>query len=235
MIKVLLVEDTLKISNNIIDFFKEDFEVVPVYTVTDAQLFLLATTYDLVILDLMLPDGDGMQVLHFLRQKKMDVGVIILTAKESIGEKLKAFENGAMDYLIKPFFMEELKVRMNLILKNKGKISESNNPNLKNLILDLKNKTAAIDNHTLNLNEKTYHLLEYLLLNKNILLYKEQIYDRICGIDSDASMDIVEVYMSRLRKQLVPFGYDQYLITRRGMGYLMNEKGGTDDETERSI
>ena len=73
------------------------------------------------------------------------------------------------------------------------------------------------------MNEKNYHLLEYFLLNKGILLFKEQIFDRICGYQSDASTDIIEVYMSRLRKVLSPFGYDRYIVTKRGMGYMLDE------------
>lgn len=78
----------------------------------------------------------------------------------------------------------------------------------------------------LELNEKLYKLLEYLVLNKGVLLFKEQIFDNVCGYNSDASTEIIEVYISRLRKQLASFGYDKYLITKRGMGYVLDESIG---------
>lgn len=225
MIRVLLVEDNKKMSDNITAYLKSFFEMVPVYNLADAKLYLNAEPFDLVILDLMLPDGDGLSLLRYVKQEKMSLGVIVLTAKEALSDKLTAFEIGASDYLTKPFFMEELKARLQLMLKNMGKIDMDNQVCFKALKLDLRTKSAAIAGVALELNEKTYRLLEYLMLNKNILLYKEQIFDRICGLDSDASIDIVEVYMSRLRKQLAVHGYDKYLITRRGMGYLLEDKG----------
>lgn len=89
---------------------------------------------------------------------------------------------------------------------------------------DMKNiKSVTIKGEIVEMNEKNYHLLEYFLLNKGILLFKEQIFDRICGYQSDASTDIIEVYMSRLRKVLSPFGYDRYIVTKRGMGYMLDE------------
>ena len=117
MIKVLLVEDHIKISENIRLYLKDDFEVQPVFSGEDAILYLEAYTYDLVILDLMLPGIDGMSVLSYSNEKNLPVGVVMLTAIEDLGDKLKAFDLGAQDYLIKPFFMEELKARMYVILK----------------------------------------------------------------------------------------------------------------------
>lgn len=224
MIKVLLVEDNHKISENICTYLKEDFEVDPVYTGEDALLHLEAFSYDLIILDLMLPGKDGMSVLKEVQNKKQQLGVIILTAKEDLGDKLRAFQLGAEDYLTKPFFMEELKARMYVILKRLGKITEENTLVFKELHMDLKQKAVWIKNEKLDLNERLYHLLEYLLLNKGILLFKEQIFERICGYDSDASTEIIEVYISHLRKKLSPFGYDAYVVTKRGMGYILEDK-----------
>lgn len=224
MFKVLLVEDHIKISNNVIAFMRDHYEIKPVYSVEDALLELNAQEFDLIILDLMLPDGDGLKVLRRVQGKTPPVGVIILTAKEALDEKLLAFDLGAHDYLTKPFFMEELKVRMQRILKNLGKIDDNNLPSFLDLKIDQRTRTAYINNQGLELNEKLYHLLEYFVTNKGTLLFKEQIFDRICGMDSDASVEIVEVYVSRLRKQLAPYGYDQYLLTRRGMGYVLEER-----------
>ncbi|MBU3810482.1 MAG: response regulator transcription factor [Candidatus Niameybacter stercoravium] len=223
MIKVLLVEDHIKISQNIKTYLEDEFEVTPVYSAEEAKLYLAAESYDLIILDLMLPGESGMSVLTYIEQKKITVGVIVLTAKEDLGDKLKAFNLGAHDYVTKPFFMEELKARMNVVLKGLGKITKANVLTLKDLTLDMSKKSVTINGEIIEMNEKIYHLLEYFLLNKGILLFKEQIFDRVCGYQSDASTDIIEVYMSRLRKALSPFGYDRYIITKRGMGYMLDE------------
>ncbi len=226
MIKVLLVEDNIKISENIVEYLNKDLEIEPVYNGMDAINLLDLYDYDIVILDLMLPGADGMTVLNNISKKCLNTGVIILTAKEELGDKLRAFNLGANDYLTKPFFMEELKARINAILKSMGKIKDANTLEFKGLNIDMKIKKAYIEGIELELNEKLYKLLEYLVLNKGVLLFKEQIFDNVCGYNSDASTEIIEVYISRLRKQLASFGYDKYLITKRGMGYVLDENIG---------
>ncbi|GAA0127490.1 response regulator transcription factor [Clostridium sp. CTA-19] len=226
MIKVLLVEDNIKIVENILEYFKNDVEIESVYNGSDAIEYLNAYCYDVVILDLMLPEVDGMGVLNYISKKSLNVGVIVLTAKEELGDKLKAFDLGANDYLTKPFYMEELKARINAILKSMGKIKNSNILELKNMEINMKTKKVYIEGKEIELNEKLYNLLEYLVINKGVVLFKEQIFDNICGYDSDASTEIIEVYMSRLRKKLSGFGYDKYIITKRGMGYLIDESIG---------
>lgn len=224
LIKVLLVEDHQKISENIRLYLKEDFEIQPVFSGEDAILYLDAYSYDLVILDLMLPGIDGMSVLAHIEKHHKGVGVLMLTAKEDLGDKLKAFELGAQDYLTKPFFMEELKARLYVILKGLGKIAKKDLLVFKDLKMDLMKKEVKIHEQKVELNERLFNLLEYFLLNQNILLFKEQIFERICGYDSDASTEIVEVYMSHLRKKLSSMDYGKYLKTKRGMGYILEDE-----------
>lgn len=226
MISILLVEDNIEISNNIIKYFEKEFDIKAVYDGFDAIEYLNTFNYDIVILDLMLPEVDGMTVLSHISKKTLNTGVIILTAKEELGEKLKAFNLGANDYLTKPFFMEELKARITVILKSIGKIKKYNILQFKKMQIDMKVKKAYINNEELELNEKLYNLLEYLVLNKGVVLFKEQIFDKICGYNSDAATEIIEVYISRLRKQLSKYGYDKFLVTKRGMGYLLDESIG---------
>ena len=223
MVKVLLVEDNIEISKNIEEYFENEFEITAVYNGTDALYNLEIYSYDVVILDLMLPEVGGMTVLKYISDKCLNTGVIILTAKEELGDKLKAFNLGANDYLTKPFFMEELKTRINAILKSMGKVKTANILEFKELKIDMKTKKIYINDNEIELNEKLYKLLEYLVLNKGVLLFKEQIFDNICGYNSDAAIEIIEVYISRLRKQLNAFGYGKYLVTKRGMGYILDE------------
>ncbi len=223
MIKVLLVEDNKEINENVRLYLEDEFEVQPVFSGEDAILYLDAYTYDLVILDLMLPGIDGMSVLGHIKKKAINVGILMLTAKEDLGDKLRAFNLGAQDYLTKPFFMEELKARMKIILKSMGKMVGDNTLVFKDLHMDISKKVVTIKGEKIDLNERLYNLLEYFMLNQGILLFKEQIFERICGYDSDASTEIVEVYMSHLRKKMSTYGYDKYFITKRGMGYILQE------------
>ena len=223
MVKILVVEDNIEISKNIEEYFQKEFEITAVYNGADALDNLQIYNYDVVILDLMLPEVGGMTVLKYISDKCLNTGVIILTAKEELGDKLKAFNLGANDYLTKPFFMEELKARITAILKSMGKVKTANILEFKDLKIDMKTKKIFIEDNEIELNEKLYKLLEYLVLNKGVLLFKEQIFDNICGYNSDAATEIIEVYISRLRKQLNSFGYGKYLVTKRGMGYILDE------------
>lgn len=223
MVKILVVEDNIEISKNIEEYFKKEFEITAVYNGADALDNLQIYNYDVVILDLMLPEVGGMTVLKYISDKCLNTGVIILTAKEELGDKLKAFNLGANDYLTKPFFMEELKARITAILKSMGKVKTANILEFKDLKIDMKTKKIFIEDNEIELNEKLYKLLEYLVLNKGVLLFKEQIFDNICGYNSDAATEIIEVYISRLRKQLNSFGYGKYLVTKRGLGYILDE------------
>ncbi|MBE6050469.1 MAG: response regulator transcription factor [Clostridium sp.] len=170
-IKVLLVEDNIDIADNIYEYLKDEVDMSCAYDGIDAIYKIDTFNFDIIILDLMLPEVSGMEVLKHIRDKQLNLGVLVLTAKEALGDKLKAFNLGANDYLT----------------------------------------------------EKLYELTELLVKNRGMVLFKEQIFDNICGYNSDASTEIIEVYMSRLRKQLNKFGYDKFIVTKRGIGYLLDE------------
>ena len=180
--------------------------------------------YDLVVLDLMLPSLNGLEVLKNIRKDYIDTPVLILTAKESLDEKMEAFSVGANDYLTKPFYMEELVARIYAILRTTGKLQTSNTLDFYDLHLDLSKRRVFYKNEEIELQNKQFNLLEYFLLNKGTILLKEQIYDRIWGIESDATIEIVEVYVSNLRKILSKFGYDKCIKTKRKVGYMFDDK-----------
>jgi two-component system response regulator CiaR len=153
----------------------------------------------------------------------------MLTAKDGISDKIQGFKAGADDYLVKPFHREELLLRLEAIVRRSGGELKENTLTFKDLKLNIKNKTAFIWDEPVKLNGKQFDLLEYLLNNKNIILTKEQIFDRIWGFESDTSTTVVEVYASNLRKSLKKFGYDSYIKTFRGLGYMLSENGGADE------
>lgn len=180
--------------------------------------------YDLIVLDLMLPNLSGIEILKSMREKFIDTPVLILTAKESLNDKVKAFEIGANDYLTKPFYMEELVARIYAILRTNGKMQDRNSIDFRDLHLDLNKRRVFVKDEEIELQNKQFNLLEYLLLNKGSILLKEQIYDRVWGIDSDVTIEIVEVYISHLRKKLSKYGYDKCIKTKRKVGYMFDDK-----------
>ncbi|MBQ3423133.1 MAG: response regulator transcription factor [Romboutsia sp.] len=221
--KILVVEDNIKILDSICDELNTHFETYKCSDGEEALYQIKQNIYDLIILDLMIPRINGLDVLTNIR-KNMDTPVLILTAKEELGDKVKAFDIGANDYLTKPFYMEELVARVYAILRTTGKIKSKNTLQFKDLYLDINEKRVFINDCEIELQNKQFNLLEYLVLNKGCILLKEQIYDRLWGIDSDSTMDIVEVYVSKLRKKLSEYGYDKYIKTKRKVGYIFDDK-----------
>jgi len=221
--KILVVEDNIKILDSICNELNTHFETYKCSDGEEALYKIKKNIYDLIILDLMLPRINGLDILTNIR-RNMDTPVLILTAKEELGDKVKAFDIGANDYLTKPFYMEELVARVYAILRTTGKIKSKNTLQFKDLYLDINEKRVFINDCEIELQNIQFNLLEYLVLNKGCILLKEQIYDRLWGIDSDSNLDIVEVYVSKLRKKLSEYGYDKYIKTKRKVGYIFDDK-----------
>lgn len=222
--KVLIVEDNKKILNSIYNEIKKYFDAQKCEDGEEALYMINKGIYDLIILDLMLPNLSGIDILKEIRKNEIDTPVLILTAKEELDDKVKAFTLGANDYLTKPFYMEELIARVYAILRTKGKLKENNKLKFNDLYLDTNKRKVFINDNEIELQNKQFNLLEYFLLNKGVILLKEQIYDRIWGIESDATIEIVEVYISNLRKKLSPYGYEKYIKTKRKVGYIFDDK-----------
>ena len=222
--KILVVEDNKKLLQTIEKEIIKHFEVKCCEDGEEALYLIKQGIYDLVVLDLMLPSLNGLEVLKNIRKDYIDTPVLILTAKESLDEKMEAFSVGANDYLTKPFYMEELVARIYAILRTTGKLQTSNTLDFYDLHLDLSKRRVFYKNEEIELQNKQFNLLEYFLLNKGTILLKDQIYDRIWGIESDATIEIVEVYVSNLRKILSKFGYDKCIKTKRKVGYMFDDK-----------
>ena len=222
--KILIVEDNKKLLQTIEKELKKHFEVECCEDGEEAFYLIKQGIYDLVVLDLMLPSMNGIEVLKNIRKNYIDTPVLILTAKESLDEKMEAFTMGANDYLTKPFYMEELVARIYAMLRTTGKLQSSNTLDFYDLHLDLSKRRVFYKNEEIELQNKQFNLLEYFLLNKGTILLKEQIYDRIWGMESDATIEIVEVYISNLRKILSKFGYDKCIKTKRKVGYMFDDK-----------
>lgn len=220
MIKLLLVEDDLSLSNSIFDFLDDFADVTQVFDGDEGLYEAESGIYDLILLDLMLPEKNGFQVLKELREKDIKIPVLIMTAKESLDDKGQGFELGADDYLTKPFYLEELKMRIQALLKRTGKFTDKN-LSFGNVVVDLGQKEVQVDGRPIELLGKEFDLLVYLLQNQNVILPKTQIFDRLWGFDSDTTISVVEVYVSKIRKKLKGTDFVDKLQTLRSVGYIL--------------
>lgn len=225
--KVLIIEDDHNLSETIRETVHDLFETEQAFDGEEGLYLAKQNIFDVIILDIMLPNMNGYEVLENLRKQNITIPVIMLTAKDGIDDKIKGFKVGADDYLVKPFHREELLVRLEAMIRRSGGDYnyKENVISFKDLKLNLRNKSAHINDDIVKLNGKQFDLLEYLINNKNTILTKEQIFDRIWGFESDTSTTVVEVYASHLRKNLKAFGYDHYIKTFRGLGYMLSENG----------
>ena len=222
MIKILLVEDDLSLSNSVFDFLDDFADVMQVFDGEEGLYEAESGVYDLILLDLMLPEKDGFQVLKELREKGISTPVLIMTAKESLDDKGHGFELGADDYLTKPFYLEELKMRIQALLKRSGKYN-SNTLSYKEVTVDTATNTTTVDGKVVELLGKEFDLLVYFLQNQNVILPKSQIFDRLWGFDSDTTISVVEVYVSKIRKKLKGTEFAKNLQTRRSVGYILKD------------
>lgn len=217
--KVLIVEDEY----NLADVIKErlEKEKLTVDIVEDGEegyYYASTNTYDLIILDVMLPNMSGFQILNKLRTDNISSKIIMLTARSTIEDKLNGLENGADDYLTKPFHMDELVARVNIQLKRNG---NKNNLSFGDLVLNTTTLkvTCAKTNEVVELIKKEFQLLEYFINNPNQVLSKEQIYDRVWGIENEIESNNLEAYLSFIRKKLRAIESNVVIKSVRGMGY----------------
>ena len=221
--KVLIVEDERTLSDTIKQCICKKFDTEQAYDGYEAYMMAKENIYDAIILDLMLPEMSGYDVLLKLRENKVLTPVLILTAKDTLNDKLKGFNYGADDYLVKPFEREELLARLEAIIRRTNGAYKQDEIEFKDLKLNIKSRRAFIKDKEITLQGKQFDILEYLINSKGTIITKEQIFDKIWGFDSFTTTTVVEVYASGLRKTLKQYGYDKYIKTIRGVGYMITD------------
>ena len=221
--KVLIVEDERTLSDTIKQCICKKFDTEQAYDGYEAYMMAKENIYDAIILDLMLPEMSGYDVLLKIRENKVLTPVLILTAKDTLNDKLKGFNYGADDYLVKPFEREELLARLEAIIRRTNGAYKQDEIEFKDLKLNIKSRRAFIKDKEITLQGKQFDILEYLINSKGTIITKEQIFDKIWGFDSFTTTNVVEVYASGLRKILKQYGYDKYIKTIRGVGYMITD------------
>ena len=224
--RILVVEDNIVLAETIKEELcsNSNLDVSVLNNGEDALYDIERSIYDIIILDIMLPGLSGIDILKDIRNKGIKTPVLMLTAKETLDDKVGAFSIGANDYITKPFYMEELIARVYAVLRTTGYISNENMLEFKDLKINLEARKVYINDTEVELYKKQFDILEFFLMNKGQVLLKEQIYDRIWGIDSDIPLEIVEVHISGLRKNLLASGYNKYIKTKRGIGYIFDDE-----------
>ena len=183
----------------------------------EALAYLDAAAYDAAVLDIMMPKVDGLTVLRTLRAR-----VLLLTARDAVADRVDGLDAGADDYLIKPFAMDELLARLRVLTRKKGSGS-TNVYTLADLTVDTTARTAKRGDRTLELSAREYALLEYLIRSKGVVLSRQQIEDNLWSLDYAGGTNVVDVYISYLRKKLELPGERKLLHTVRGMGWVLKE------------
>ncbi|EJV57514.1 DNA-binding response regulator [Bacillus mycoides] len=222
--RLLVVEDNASLLESIVQILRDEFEVDTAMNGEDGLFLALQNIYDAILLDVMMPEMDGFEVIQKIRDEKIETPVLFLTAKDSLEDRVKGLDFGGDDYLVKPFQAPELKARIRALLRRSGSLTTKQTIRYKGIELFGKEKGAQVDGQAIKLTLKQYELLEYLIQNSGKILMREQIFDRVWGFDSDTTVAIVEVYVHHLRKKLEPFGYQKDIQTVRGIGYILKEQ-----------
>jgi len=223
--KILIVEDEFELLNTICQYLqKEEFVCESAASYFEAEDKLITYKYDIVILDINLPDGNGLDLLRILKEKTPETGVLIVSAKDSLDDKLKGLDLGADDYITKPFHLAELNSRINSLIRRK-KFAGSKNIVFNEIEIDPEAITVIANKKSLDLTKKEYHLLLYFITNKNRVLTKEAIAEHLWGdnIDLVDNFDFIYTHMRNLRKKLKINGANDYLQTIYGLGYKFGE------------
>jgi len=222
--KVLLIEDNEELASSISEFLGREGYICEVsYNITDAQDKLISFQYDCVLLDIMLPDGNGLQILSFIRTERIQSSILILSAKNSLDDKIAGLEEGADDYLTKPFHLPELHARLRAIYRRK-KLNGSNIIAFNEISLNIDTLEATVNGQLLDMTRKEFDLLLYFVVNKNRVLSRQSIAAHLWGdyTDNFANFDFVYQHVKNIRKKISAANGTDYIGTVYGLGYKFN-------------
>lgn len=223
--RILVVEDDRPLLDAVTTLLREEsYQVDEADNGLDGLYMAQQRVHDLIVLDIMLPGINGLSVLSELRSQGIRMPVLLLTARDSVEDRVVGLDYGADDYLVKPFASPELLARIRALLRRLSQGAPDGELHYGQLSVKCQFMEGFANGEPLKLTLKEYELMEFLLLNREQILTKEQLLDRVWGIDSEAGMGVVDVYVHYLRKKLAPSGYDRYIHTVRGVGYMLKEK-----------
>ena len=222
--KILIIEDEYSLADAIAETLQKENYITKIITNgEDGEDEALTDLYDLILLDVMLPKKDGFEILKKLKAEKISTPVIMITAKSEMMDKLNGLENGADDYITKPFHMRELMARIKIVLRRNTNIENDSLLEYGDLNLNLSTGIMSSNGNEIAINGKELELLETLMLNRNQIVTKEMLISKIWGFDSSAEYNYVEVYACFLRKKLKLLKSKVKIKAIRGTGYKLEE------------
>lgn len=222
--KILIVEDNVELSKNMETYLsKEGNTCEKAFSCGQAIDKIVSFTYDVVILDLMLPDGNGFDVLKVMNGQSSEAGILIVSAKNSLDDKLSGLDLGADDYITKPFHLSELNARIKAIYRRRN-FSNKKVIECKEILIDLDAHEVYVATVLIDLTKKEYEMLIYFISNQNRVITKQSIAEHLWGDQADFydSFDFVYQHIKNLRKKVVAAGGGDYITTIYGMGYKFN-------------
>ena len=222
--KILIVEDEKALSESIAEYLeKQDYHCDLAVNFHEAIDKIEESNYDCILLDITLPDGDGLKILEELKEDKKSDGVLIISAKNSLDDKIKGLDLGADDYLSKPFHLSELNARIAAIIRRKN-FDGNSVVSFGNLCIDTQKKSVTVENKPVELTKKEYELLLYFVSNKKRLISKDAIAEHLWGNEMGGSFDFIYTHIKNLRKKLTDAGDADYIKSVYGMGYKFSEQ-----------
>ena len=224
--KVLIIEDEIELLIAVSNFLtKENFvcELAENFRNADEKLFIY--DYDIILLDITLPDGNGLALMNTIRKHQKKAVVIIISAKNSLDDKIKGLDLGADDYLTKPFHLSELNSRIKAVLRRKH-FDGSNILTFNEMVFNFESKSVTVNGKTLVLTRTEYEMLLFFLVNKNRMLTKEAIAEHLWAdnIDMADNLDFIYTHLNNLRRKIKQAGGSDYVKTIYGMGYKFSEE-----------
>lgn len=222
--QILLVEDGISLSNALKKILEQNgFSVDAVYDGLSAVDYAENNHYDLIILDIMLPKMDGFEVIRTLRNDRIDTPVLMLTAKSTMSDKVSGLNYGADDYMTKPFNVEELLARVGALTRRKGSVIV-NTLTYKDISLNVNSAMLTCKNESVQLSRKEFEVLKVFLYNPTMTVTNDILINKVWGMDSEATYNNVEVYISFLRKKLKYLNSDVSIKKIHKLGYRLEDK-----------
>ena len=219
--KILIVEDEKRLAQALSQIMKEaKYQTNIAYDGADGLELALYDSYDVIVLDVMLPKKDGFSIVKELRASKINTPVIMLTAKDEVGDKITGLDKGADDYMTKPFVPEELLARIRALSRRQGEVIVEE-LSFEDLSLDISNAELRCKDKNIHLSFKEFEIMKILMSNQKTIIGKEILITKVWGDDSDAEDNNVEAYISFLRKKLSFIGSKVSLTTIRKLGYKL--------------
>jgi len=221
--RLLIVEDNEELADLLAKGLRAaGFDIDVLYRLGDAREALASISYEALILDLGLPDGDGLSIIQDLRNRSSFLPVLVLTARGGVQDRVAGLRMGADDYLVKPFAFDELVARVEALLRRPGQML-GHSLQFANIVLDIKSRQVFIGERPHVLSAREVAVLELLMRRKGAVVSKKTLEDQIFGLDGEIASNAVEVYVHRLRKQLMDAGANVKVLTMRGIGYVLAE------------